>query len=545
MLVQSTSGWCSPAIANVKGNVTIKCIGVSPEALEILNKRLLSSNLKAQERLVEANRWAARYHKLLDELNGSTDADSVQLRQLIEQGKFQSAERILRSSIERRTHDLNVLQRSLASEHARLADVFYLDRKIPEATEQFRQAYLLSGDDPEYALSYGGMLAVQHKFDSAADLAQNTVNLITKKSTPLSEKEEFQLYQALNELAACHDSRNRIEDALATSEKALTVITALATVNAKYENDYLDAVVATAELQSRVNHVNSIKLLEQVHPRVDQLSASKDTIHQRAKFYNALGLAYLFAEDYLDAEEPLEKARDFYAQAYRANADVAAGYGYALTNLANCERFLKKYDLAEAGFAEAAGIFEELVKLMPWYMGSLADVYSGWGELYEDNHQFGKAERKLSDAVRAERVLASQEPTPEELYGFAQNLLTLQRIYRAEGKDFDRSQINEAEEILTKCNSHVCLVHETSLEANIGALYFDNQDWGEAKQHYIKARKAARAGLDFADDSSVGLYLFSLARFIHDLEDTKGLFCYKHVAETMFAIAKEASRVRR
>jgi len=24
----------------------------------------------------------------------------------------------------------------------------------------------------------------------------------------------------------------------------------------------------------------------------------------------------------------------------------------------------------------------------------------------------------------------------------------------------------------------------------------------------------------------------SLARFIHDLEDTKGLFCYKHVAET-------------
>ena len=24
----------------------------------------------------------------------------------------------------------------------------------------------------------------------------------------------------------------------------------------------------------------------------------------------------------------------------------------------------------------------------------------------------------------------------------------------------------------------------------------------------------------------------ALARFIHDLEDTKGLFCYKHVAET-------------
>src|SRR5664279_1791483 len=31
-----------------------------------------------------------------------------------------------------------------------------------------------------------------------------------------------------------------------------------------------------------------------------------------------------------------------------------------------------------------------------------------------------------------------------------------------------------------------------------------------------------------------------LARIIHDLEDTKSLFCYKHVAETVFAIAREA-----
>jgi len=32
-----------------------------------------------------------------------------------------------------------------------------------------------------------------------------------------------------------------------------------------------------------------------------------------------------------------------------------------------------------------------------------------------------------------------------------------------------------------------------------------------------------------------GIYrkeITDLARFIHDLEDTKGLFCYKHVAET-------------
>src|SRR5271165_1546712 len=31
-----------------------------------------------------------------------------------------------------------------------------------------------------------------------------------------------------------------------------------------------------------------------------------------------------------------------------------------------------------------------------------------------------------------------------------------------------------------------------------------------------------------------------LARFIHDCEDTKSLFCYKHVMETVFARAREA-----
>src|SRR5208283_355525 len=32
----------------------------------------------------------------------------------------------------------------------------------------------------------------------------------------------------------------------------------------------------------------------------------------------------------------------------------------------------------------------------------------------------------------------------------------------------------------------------------------------------------------------------SLTRFIHDHEDTKGLFCYKHVVETVFVRAREA-----
>jgi tetratricopeptide (TPR) repeat protein len=285
-MVQSTTGWCSPAIANVKGNVSVKCIGVSPEALDVLNKQLKTSNLKAQERLVEANHWAARYHELLGELRGASDSDSIRLKRLIEQGQFERAESILKLSIERRTRHLDTLQRSLAADHARLGDVFYLERKVPQAAEEYRQAYVLSGNDSEYALTYGAMLISQRKFDEAAHLIRDTIGLITRKSDPLSERESFQLYQALIELASCDDFSNRVEDALDSSQKALGIITALMTQGDKYEKDYLNAVVTTAQMHTRLNRTaSSVKLLEQELPRVEQLPTNKDTIRERAMFY--------------------------------------------------------------------------------------------------------------------------------------------------------------------------------------------------------------------------------------------------------------------
>src|SRR5664280_1339737 len=36
------------------------------------------------------------------------------------------------------------------------------------------------------------------------------------------------------------------------------------------------------------------------------------------------------------------------------------------------------------------------------------------------------------------------------------------------------------------------------------------------------------------------VFITSLARIIHDCEDTKSLFCYKHVVETVFVVAREA-----
>lgn len=49
-IVQKTSGRCSPAIANVAGNVTVNCIGVDPRTLKRLNDRLSAMKLAGKER---------------------------------------------------------------------------------------------------------------------------------------------------------------------------------------------------------------------------------------------------------------------------------------------------------------------------------------------------------------------------------------------------------------------------------------------------------------------------------------------------------------
>src|SRR5215469_17771576 len=72
-IVQKTSGWCSPAIANVVGNVTVNCIGVDPRALKRLNAELDRKNLQLADRIREADEWTKRYKELEARLSEAGD----------------------------------------------------------------------------------------------------------------------------------------------------------------------------------------------------------------------------------------------------------------------------------------------------------------------------------------------------------------------------------------------------------------------------------------------------------------------------------------
>src|ERR1700722_11330839 len=72
-LVQKSSGWCSPNIANVMGNVTVNCIGVDPRALQRLNAELNRKNLQLTEKISEADEWTTRYKELEARLGEAGD----------------------------------------------------------------------------------------------------------------------------------------------------------------------------------------------------------------------------------------------------------------------------------------------------------------------------------------------------------------------------------------------------------------------------------------------------------------------------------------
>src|ERR1019366_4931584 len=92
-IVQKSSGWCSPNIANVAGNVTVNCIGVDPRALKRLNAELAGKNLQLADKVREADEWTARYKELEARLSAAGDDNvlSRQAEEYLHEGKLEKA----------------------------------------------------------------------------------------------------------------------------------------------------------------------------------------------------------------------------------------------------------------------------------------------------------------------------------------------------------------------------------------------------------------------------------------------------------------------
>ena len=76
---------------------------------------------------------------------------------------------------------------------------------------------------------------------------------------------------------------------------------------------------------------------------------------------------------------------------------------------------------------------------------------------------------------------------------------------------------------------------EETVVSVLGKEHGDVERYSEEEQEYFDAYRRR-----FQLGSKPAAHIEALARFIHDLEDTKGLFCYKRVAETVFVRSREA-----
>ena len=85
-ITQQTEGWCSPAVGQTGGNVTIICQGVDPKALKRLNELLDKKDLKLQEKIRKAEEWARKYQELF-QLLAEVGRDNELAQRLAEEGR--------------------------------------------------------------------------------------------------------------------------------------------------------------------------------------------------------------------------------------------------------------------------------------------------------------------------------------------------------------------------------------------------------------------------------------------------------------------------
>jgi len=167
-VTQSTQGWCSPAVADTEGNVTINCHGVDPRALARLNELLDKKDLELAQKIEEANQWAEKYNDLNARLAAAEDDSDLahRARKLIEQGEFDQAGTILDELIEKQEAQVD----HLAENHFNRAEVYSLQFDPINALPHYEKAHHYRPDHEAYAFSYAVALQKQNAFGRAAQV---------------------------------------------------------------------------------------------------------------------------------------------------------------------------------------------------------------------------------------------------------------------------------------------------------------------------------------------------------------------------------------
>ena len=220
-IVQKTSGWCSPAIANVVGNVTVNCIGVDPRALKRLNERLSAMKLDRDKAVQAADEWTSRYKELETQLSqaGDDSALSHQAEEYLHEGELEKAGAILDQILGGEEKQID----RTAANHYNRALVFELQFQPLDALPHLAKAYGYRPEEVKYGLGYSRVLLEQNDFSRAEPVLLATLDRVRTlaKTDPAAYQPD--VAATLNNLAVLYGDTQRLKEAEAAYQEALDI----------------------------------------------------------------------------------------------------------------------------------------------------------------------------------------------------------------------------------------------------------------------------------------------------------------------------------
>ncbi len=175
---------CSVNVAQVTGNVVVRCDGVSDRAIKPLEKEINSRRLSEQQALEEASKWRSQYEQLLATLSDAniSEALKVQAQKFLEVGNLDAAAKLLDKAIDSEKNELE----QAASMHFTRGLIAELQFDTPAALVNYERAHALNPQNIIIAFSYGNLLLSLHNYPKAADVFE--VLLDHPSSLPAGEK---------------------------------------------------------------------------------------------------------------------------------------------------------------------------------------------------------------------------------------------------------------------------------------------------------------------------------------------------------------------
>jgi len=453
---QSTTGWCSPTIANVIGNVTVTCIGVDPRALKCLNAQLSKKNQELAAKIGEANEWVERYRELEASLktSGSNSKLSLQAEEYLRQGELEKAKDILDSILKEDEHE----EDRIASDHYNRGLIAELQFQPLDALPHYETAYRYRPDNPKYGDKYASLLTTEHEYAKAEAVLSATVERareLAKKDKQYDPGVAWILYSQANlflEIQRFQAAEENYKESLSIfrelaksdpSKYSMNVAYALNDLGILYqrtrrfdlsEASYREAISIERSLPDDARYriflaqsLNNLATVYTVTRRPDDalkayeeaVSTLRDLVkknpaayeHDLAIALNSMAVGYQVTRRLKEAEQTAQESLEIQTRLASANpAAYLFDEAWVLTTLGNIYDAESKHEEAQASFDKAIKIYRDLIKNEPnAYQSRFANTLSQSALDFEQTGKTKEAAERYEEALTIQRQLAKTD----------------------------------------------------------------------------------------------------------------------------------------